>query len=489
MKILNSFILDNSLPKYLQLTTAIRHAIKTGQLLPNESLPTIKALSELLKFNRHTVMKGLAELIAEGWIESKERVGYQVVADLPITQSKALFNKDKNSQTSPKNKTPFEYRIVKTGSPAPNYPDGKYQFNFSGGQPDLSLFPYSEFKSHIGDVLTRTNSHKLGYGESEGDSQLIEEIKVYLRRLRNLNNRELVITNGSQEALFIVAQLLLKTGDSVAVEQLGYPPAWAAFKSSGAKLIGIEQDNFGIIPQDLEEKIKLNKIRLIYLTPLHQYPTTITLSIGRRMQIYHIACKYKVPIVEDDYDHEFHYSCQPLAPMASDDPEGLVIYLSTFSKIMFPGARIGFIAVDKKLAKQIAQYKLLVSHKGNVVMQSAVARWMRDGGFERHLRRITRIYHQRRNHAVKAINSSECFQFEVPDGGMALWLKLTDKTNSAKKLVSQALAKGIFLQHQAEYQLDELKGTDNFIRLGYAGMSEGDFSAGLAQIISLISKP
>jgi GntR family transcriptional regulator/MocR family aminotransferase len=295
-----------------------------------------------------------------------------------------------------------------------------------------------------------------------------------------------VITNGSQEALYITAQLLLQAGDKVAVETLGYPPAMAAFKSAGADLVGVHQDENGIIPDDLEEKILQGNIRLIYLTPLHQYPTTVTLTISRRMAIYQLAATHGIPIIEDDYDHEFHYRCQPLAPMASQDPQQLVIYISTFSKIMFPGTRIGFMALSPPMAKAVKDYRVLINHKSNVFMQLALARWMKEGGFERHIKRTTRINQQRRDHAVAVLHDVDCFDFEIPDGGMALWLKIKEQKLSACVLAQQAQKLGIYIQNEGEYHVVADHNHDRYIRIGFAGMSEADFSAGIRLLATLL---
>jgi GntR family transcriptional regulator/MocR family aminotransferase len=188
--------------------------------------------------------------------------------------------------------------------------------------------------------------------------------------------------------------------------------------------VGIKQDAQGICPDDLEEQILKGIVRLIYLTPLHQYPATMTLTVSRRIAIYQLSLQHNIPIVEDDYDHEFHYRCQPLAPMATQDPAQLVIYLLTFSKIMFPGARIGIMAVSKAMAKAVTEYRLLICHNSNVLMQGALAKWMLKGGFERHLRRTTRVNIQRRDHAVSVLKKYDYFEFDIPDGGMATWVKL-----------------------------------------------------------------
>lgn len=486
MKVFKLQNVNHSQAKYLQLAQTVRSAIKQGQLAAGDKLPSVKSISQDLGLNRHTVMKALYELIAEGWIESIQRVGYNVVQNLPIEQSETFVNLAEHSQH-------LQHRFVRSGSQLPTYPATDYEYNFAGGQPDLSLFPFDEFKRCMSDVLTRPDYAQLSYGQSDGTPELIEQMKLYLRKSRAITEREIVITNGSQEALFIVSQLLLKTGDKVAVEELGYPPAMSAFRSTGAELVGVKQDELGMCPNDLELHILKGNVRLIYLTPLHQYPTTVTLPISRRMAIYQLAVAHHIPIVEDDYDHEFHYRCQPLAPMATQDPAQLVIYLSTFSKIMFPGARIGVMAVSKAMAKAVTEYRLLICHKSNVLMQAALAKWMLNGGFERHLRRTTRLNLQRRDHAIAVLKKYHCFDFEIPDGGMALWVKLTQVTDETKQFPSAELLakkcqkKGMYIQHEKQLQLHKNNEQDSFIRLGFAGMNESKFANGIELLVNSLN--
>ncbi len=484
MKLLDFSKIDSSQAKYLQLANCIRHAIKTGQLLPNDKLPSVKSISTDARLNRHTVMKALGELVAEGWLIALERVGYRVVENLPIEHSTSADSKNTQVQA-------IEYKFVRQGTALPKKSASEYAYNFSGGLPDLSQFPFHEYKRAMSDVLTRPDLSQYSYGDSAGSPELVHQLKEYLRQTRSILNRDVVVTNGSQEALYIIAQLFLQAGDHVAVEALGYPPAIAAFKSAGADLVGIRLDKNGMCPLTLEAQIRFGNIKLIYLTPLHQYPTTVTLPIKHRQAIYQLATKYKIPIVEDDYDHEFHYRCQPLAPLAADDPAQLVIYLSSFSKIMFPGARIGVMAVNKRLATAIAEYRLMISHKSNVLMQASLARWMSSGGFERHLRRTTRQNLQKRDHAVELLRELNCFEFIVPDGGMALWLKLKRKSGnitSAKALAEKALLHNICIQHQQQFIVNPMDSSDEHIRIGFAGMSIEKFATGIHKLIALLKR-
>jgi GntR family transcriptional regulator/MocR family aminotransferase len=486
--------------KYLLIADALRLAIKQGQVAPTEALPSARKLAQQLEVNRHTIMAALSELVAQGWVEAKERCGYRVAEHLPIHTSKSAdraAGKTKQEQAAIKTATqaeksnPFNwnFRLKQCLPVKAKIKASHYKYNFSGGQPDIRKFPFNDFKSHFSQVCQRPKYDDLSYGASQGEDELIEEISTYLRRVRSITDKELMICNGSQEALFMVSQLLLQAGDKVAVEQLGYPPAWAAFKSAGAELVAIKQDERGIVPEHLETVLAKGGVKLLYLTPLHQYPTTVSLDISRRMQIYQLAQTYGVAIIEDDYDHEFHYKSQPIAPMAADDPVGLVIYISTFSKLMFGGARIGYVVADNRLIEQLAAYKMLMNHKSNVLVQQAVAKWMQQGGFEGHLRRMTRLYQKRRDYMVSLLQGYQLqglpIYFEIPAGGMAIWL---DTGKSIVGLKEKLMLEGVYLQTEIEFNiLKSLPDEDyRFIRLGFAAMSETEVEQGLQLIMQTL---
>jgi GntR family transcriptional regulator/MocR family aminotransferase len=481
MKTLNISI-DNSQSKlYLKIAEAIRSAIKSGAVMPAEKLPSARVLAEQLSVNRHTIMSAYHELVAQGWVETKQRQGYKVAQSLPIYNSVAS-NAGQTKQTEK-----HSWRVIKLRHDSFSRPANDYQFNFAGGNPDIELFPFNEFRGFVNDALNRPSIKELNYGENSGFKPFIKEVGTYLRRVRSIVDKEIIVVNGTQEALYILSQILLEAGDKVAVENLGYRPAWAALRNAGAELVGIKQADDGIDVGDLEATIKKNKIRLLYLTPLHQYPTTTTLSGAKRVRIYRLAQQYNIPIIEDDYDHEFHYSSQPLPPMAADDPSGLVIYLSSFSKIMFPGIRLGIVAVDNKLARHIVSYRTLMNHKANILLQDAVARWMKDGGFERHLRKSTRQYQKRRTCMVDMLNNfieeGINIKFTVPKGGMALWVNV-DK--NAQEIACLAKEQDIFLLAENSFHLSPDNDENKFIRLGFAGQNEERIKQGLLKLKPLL---
>ncbi len=477
-------ISNSSKAYYLRLAQAIVSSIKSGQVLADEKLPSTRALAEQLQVNRHTIMRSYAELVAHGWVVNIERSHYRVSSPLPIDQSLNLSAI--NTPTAQQFNWQVNRKLVETNFIKST---AHFQYNFAGGRPDTRLFPFAEYRSHLNDALKRPNLKALNYGDNQGDPTLIRQGLKFLRRSRGLQNKQLIITNGSQEALYIVAQLLLTANDKVAVESLGYPPAWQAFQAAGAQLIAVEQDQQGIKPAHLRDLARQSLIKCIYLTPLHQYPTTVTLSPSRRAEIYQIALQYQLFIIEDDYDHEFHYKCQPLPPMAASDPANIVIYLSSFSKIMFPAARAGMLVVPRPLLKPLINLRTTINHKPPVLLQEALARWMESEGFDRHIRRCNKTYLQRFKNALLQLELAKqqgvYLQCKEPDGGMALWINTQINT---QQLATELALQSVYIQHQAEFVLPQSTAQISYFRLGCAGQTIEEFNFGFKLIVKQLLK-
>jgi GntR family transcriptional regulator/MocR family aminotransferase len=470
--------------KYLQIIDLYRNAIQSGSLLPGTALPSARALSHYYQVNRHTVMTALQGLVAEGWLTSIQRSGYIVSEHLPIESSEKY--------TKRRSVKPFEYNFSTPLQQTSEVDLSAFNYIFAGGLPDLSAFPKQKFKQSLSMAARQFNAHDMHYSDSAGLPSLKHQILRYLGQARALDADDLLICNGSQEALYLVAKAFINQGDFVAIETLGYPPARLAFESCGAALVDIKQDEQGICVDDLETQLKLRKIKLLYLTPLHQYPTTVTLPIARRLEIYQLCYQYGVLIIEDDYDHEFHYQCRPLQPMAADDPAGIVIYISTFSKIMCAGARLGYLHAAKPVLAHLKGLKKLINHKNDVFTQLAVAHWMEAGEFERHLKRMTKSYKARWQAMNSTLNALKAqglnLSFTKPDGGMAFWLNCHQDVVALKL---SAREKGIYFQSEEEFyhpnsvrSLKPNNGEISHIRLGFASQTNEQAQAGIYEIFS-----
>jgi GntR family transcriptional regulator/MocR family aminotransferase len=469
-------------PAYLRIADGVRSAIQTGRLKPGEKLPSGRALARLLGVHRHTVGAAMDELVAEGWLQSGERRLRQVSAVLP-----SQFFEPQNGKPSLPQNRKHQWRLVRSAETSEcGPPDNKrYRYAFQGGQPDLRLFPYDEIRACLSESLRRSPATRSGYANPAGHPYFIERVEAYLTHIRAVSGRKVIVTHGTQEAVFLIAQLLIKPGDKVAVEELGYSAAWDAFRAAGAELVPLRVDSDGVDPDALAEAAAQHRLRLIYLTPHHQYPTTVTLPACRRLRLYDIACRHRIPIFEDDYDHEFHYRCQPIAPLASSDPCELVVYSSTLSKIMFPSLRIGLLAVPDALYEPLLRLRMIVTRQNDVLLQDAVARWIDNGGFERHLRRMRRVYQERRDTTVEALEQAQArglpVTWTVPDGGMALWM---DCATDADAVAKRAAAKSVHVTTESAYRLDHRPGTH--LRLGFASQTPNEIRKGMTLLMEAV---
>ena len=465
MRELNLRLSESSEPKYLRLAEAIRQAIEAQQLQPGELLPSTRQLAQRYEAHRHTVMNALGELVAEGWLESEPGRGYRVVAGLP-----RYFVTEPPPHTR------------ETTAPA-------FRYSFPGGQPDLRLFPTDEYYAVVREVLRTTDPCALlGYDEPAGAADLLVQLSHYLRRLRDITSREIVVTHGSQEGLFLISKMLVRPGEIAAVEELGYSPAWDALRLAGAKLVGLPVDRHGVVPEALEKLASTSRVAVLYVTPLHQYPSTVTMPLERRRELYQVASRYGIPILEDDYDHEFHYRSRPLAPLKSRDPQGLVYYTSTFSKVVYPAARLGFVVLPPGQSMKFSELKRITTRQSNTLVQLAQARWMENGGFERHLRRMRRAYQTRLQTMVEVLEAGRRrwglpLSFEIPDGGMSLGVDFGVDTAELSRL---AAGHCVGVNPGSKYHLHGAPSTH--LRLGFASSSPEELEAGLDIVMRLAAR-
>lgn len=462
MRELNLNVAEGAEPKYLRLAEAIRQAIEAGQLRPGELIPSTRQLAERYDAHRHTVMNALAELVSEGWLDSEPGRGYRVVAGLP------------------------RYFLSQAPPPAPDPLPVSFRYAFPSGQPDLRLFPTDEYYAILREVLRETDPVALlGYDQPAGCKELLVQLGHYLRRLRDISSRDIGVTHGSQEGLFLIAKMLVRPGQAAAVEEIGYSPGWEALRLAGARLEGLPVDRHGVVPEALDQLARRTSLALLYTTPLHQYPSTVTMPIERRRELYQVASAHRIPILEDDYDHEFHYRSRPLAPLKSRDPEHLVYYTSTFSKVVYPSARLGFVVLPPGQLERFSAVKRVTTRQSNTLVQLAQARWMENGGFERHLRRMRRAYHSRLQVMAAALERGRQrwnlpLAFEVPDGGMSLWVDFGVDTTV---LAGLAATRGVSIRPGSDYRLDGSGSTH--LRLGFASSDDEEIEAGLEILFEL----
>lgn len=326
---------------------------------------------------------------------------------------------------------------------------------FRIGVPAFDLFPFETWARLQARFWRRPSPARLGYGDPAGDRTLRELVAAYLRNGRGLacDPRQIVITCGAQQAISLCAQLLVRPGDRVAVENPGYRAAAHAFAAAGADLRGVPLDGEGL---DTKALSAIEGCRLAYVTPSHQYPTGVTLSLARRLELLEWAERQDGWIVEDDYDGEYRYSGTPLAPLAALDRQGRVLYVGTFCKIAFPALRLGYLVLPPALAEAFAQRQAVEMRHSEIGNQAVMAEFIAGGHFQRHVRRMRQAARQRRDALLGAWPQviPGCAPLPCVEAGLHLCVRV-DSLARERELVSAARAAGVEMNALSDYWLED----------------------------------
>lgn len=414
-----------ALPPFLQIARALAGEIQRGRLRPGDRLPGSRRLAASLHVHRNTVLSALAELLAEGWIETAPGRGTFVTRTIVHPRGRPF-----SRRLGPRPRLPAREPFVLPEAPAafrpPSLPRGT--LDLSNGAPDVRLVPARAIGRAYRRAVGLRGADLLAYGDPEGYAALRGALASMLASTRGLavGPGDVLVTRGSQMALTLAARALLRPGDVVAVEQFGYRPAWEAFRAAGAAIVPVAVDREGVDVDALQRLADRSPLRAIYVTPHHQYPTTVTLKAARRLALLELARARRIAIVEDDYDHEFHYDGRPVLPLASADDAGLVVYIGTLSKILAPGLRIGYVVAAPAVLRSVGAIRSLLDIQGDLATEAAVATLIEDGELQRHVARVRRVYADRREILANSLRRvfGGGVEFTVAPGGMALWVHL-----------------------------------------------------------------
>ena len=490
---------DDDLPLFSRIAQAISGDITRGRLRPGQRLPGTRTLASDLGVNRNTVIAAIDELVAQGWVETRPASGCFVRdiapgdhrprplarnlaprAGVPARTSYALGRR-KETGVRPRlvaGAGGVLRAVDQLDSPAesPAAP-----LSLAGGVPDARLFPGDLLARAYRRVMKRHAAAVLDYGDPRGYAPLRAALAEMLADTRGLATGadDVLITRGSQMALWLIGRTLLEPGDRVAVESYGYVPAWDALRQSGAKLCPVAVDGEGMRVADLEKLLAKGPLRAVYITPHHQYPTMATLAAARRIRLLALARQHGFAIIEDDYDNEYHYEGRPVLPLASADRSGSVVYIGTLSKVLAPGLRIGYVAGPRPLLERMSDDRILIDRQGDTPTEAAVAELLEDGEVGRHIRRTRRIYHDRRDALAEGLRRELAGQvgFEVPRGGMAFWLHV-DPAIDVDRWASRAQERGVIFTPGRLVSFDDC--AQPYARIGYARVDEAEIARAVA---------
>ena len=407
MRTLSGLWIDRSARPTLQdqLARQIRERIRNGDLAPGDPLPSTRDLASELKLSRNTAVYAYERLISEGYLESASRAG------IFVSRAITMPRDSKRAATWKKNAPRSAAPVLQPHLTAPR--------PFRPCQPDVGLFPLLTWNRMRGRALRREGRNILHYQAScvAGLPALRENVATYLHDHRGVRCdwRQVVITSGSQQALFLLAMLLLKPREGVYVEDPGYVEARLAWRNAGARIVPGRVDAQGL-PLPTPES---GRISLIYTTPSRQFPTGVSLSLPRRLALIDFAAHNRSWIIEDDYDSELRYGAAPLPSLQSLDASGRLIYTGTFSKLLFPSLRLGYVVVPDALLDRFVELKHLSDDHLPLLDQATLALFLESGAFYSHIRRCRREYAERHALFLELFARTDLpLTFEHTDGGM-----------------------------------------------------------------------
>ncbi len=481
-----------------QLYQALRQRVLDGRLVSGTRLPASRDLAAALSISRNSVVRAYDQLYAEGFIEGRVGDG-TYVAQLPTAKKLST----KVSTGLPTGLSPalstnwLDLPVISSGKVIHNTALGRVKTNhlalppsgppkaFRVGVPAFDLFPFDVWAKLNAAFWRKPDLQQLCYGDPAGDERLRGLIAAYLRSSRGLQctAEQIVITSGAQQAISLCAQLLVEPGDGVALENPGYRAAGHAFAIAGANLHGVAVDADGI---DCAALNAIEDCRLAYVTPSHQYPLGVVMSLARRLELLAWAERTDGWIVEDDYDGEYRYSGAPLAPLAALDRSGRVLYVGTFGKVAFPALRLGYLVLPAGLVDPFARRRAVDVRHSEVSTQAVMAEFMAAGHFQRHIRRMRRAALSRRNTLLAGWPQGIEGMGSLPavTAGLHLTVRV-DSLAREQQLLAQAHAADVEVNGLSSYWLPDSSTPPDRragLVLGFAAVPEAQISLALSRL-------
>ncbi|MFK7904770.1 MAG: PLP-dependent aminotransferase family protein [Chitinophagales bacterium] len=470
-------------PIYLQIVNGFIRQIQNGIVKPATKLPGSRKLAELLGVHRKTVVTAMEELYAQGWVELIPYKGTYVASSLPEVRSQKWSPKMINL-TIP-DKAGFDFEEI---APIKIPSILTQRLSFNDGYPDVRLAPIEEMATAYARNLRRhAGSSVLSYGNLYGQESLRAILSDEFNKTRGFRSRidNILITRGSQMAIYLTINALIRKGEKVVVGETNYHIANRCFQMVGAEIFRIPVDKDGLVIDELERLCTQHSFKAIYVTSHHHHPTTVTLIPERRIQLLALAEKYRFMIIEDDYDYEYHYGNSPVLPLASADQQGLVVYIGSFSKLTAPVFRLGYVIAPKNVITELVKLRRVVDLQGDAVLELAFAEMMEDGIIRRYLKKALKQYRIRRNLFCELLQGklADVVHFDVPQGGMAVWASFAEKVDLVE-LAKVAPKYGIYigngLIHNPPNQCL------NSTRLGFAAMNEAEIEEAITVLEQVI---
>ncbi len=450
---------NSRVPLQRQLETTLREAILSGRLEAGERILSSRELRTHLGLSRNTIVSALSQLHAEGYLVIVRGVGTFVAETVHSRLKESRSFQPREREAAPPDTAK---RFLSSHALAGNL---SAAVPFRPGIPALDLFPAAQFRR--GFKPSEWTPRALDYPSAFGHERLREAIVKRLAQTRGIacNADHVLITSGAQAAFNLIARVLLKRNDDVIVEEPGYPNARAVFLAEQSRITAVPVDDDGIIVTSLAK----SRAKLIHVTPSHQYPTGAVLSLERRFALLDWAARHDAWIIEDDYDSEFNYTGKPQPALHSLDGGQRVMYVGTFSKVLSPALRIAYVVVPRSLRAAFEAAQQVTGGHPSSIIQNALATFMENGHFGRHITKMRKIYDERRRFASSELARRAGSKIQVRDSRAGLqFIASLPKTIKDTELSLRAAERGIIVPALSNYFHG--RPTLNGIVIGYAAI-------------------
>ena len=467
-------------PLYRRVYHALKSTIRDGRLLPGARLPSTRELASDLRVSRNTVMLAYEQLLAEGYVVSRNRATTSVASALPTS---AMPASSRAMPGDPPAVSAYARRLTRLlGAPPARSAGLRYDFRY--GEPAVDEFPREIWRRLLAARARRSARDAFGYADPAGYAPLRAALAEYLKRARGVvaEADQIVITSGSQQGFDLAARVLLDPGDVVVVEEPHYPGVTIPFEAAGARLAYTPVDGGGLQTHRLPARA-----RLAYVTPCHQFPSGVIMPLERRLALLAWAARTNSWVIEDDYVSEFRYEGHPLEALQSLDRDGRVIYVGTFSKTLFPALRIAYLVLPRSLVPAFVAAKWATDRFSATLAQEALTDFITTGQFERYLRRAGNRNAARRRTLIGALRQHFGDRVEIAgeNTGVHLVVWLNDvPPRDLPAVLARARKAGVGLYSVAPFFTSPPRRAG--LLFGYASLTEADIRAAVRRIAEIV---
>lgn len=482
----------NKKPMYLQIKEQIIARIKSGAIVKGFRLPSTRSLAEEIGISRRTVNQAFAELIGEHWLEARVGQGTFVNGRQLTTEESTKYKIEANVGVSPLSSIEWSQYIFPMeffGSPQmPPVPGQPSIISFTKATPDPELFPLAKIKKIIGRLLWSPDAGIFNYSDPQGLPELVDTLEEKAAQYGvDMSRNDIIVTDGFQQALNLVTELLVHHGDVVLVENPTYQAIANIIQAKRMKAIPVPMDEDGMKVDAVERLLVKNDVKLIIVTPTFHNPTGYVMSLERRKKLLELAAYHQVPIFEDNCLSDLRYDGIVVPSLKALDNANVVISASSFSKTLVPGIRIGFIILPREVSLTLLRLKRATEKGGNYLMQKAITEFINKGYYKQHLSLIKRNYRDRRDVLLFAMSHffPKHIKYTRPLGGLSVWVYLPEQVNSMR-LYQFARAAGV--DFAVGNYFDVFKQECGGFRLSFSCLKESQIEEGVKRLADVVKK-